>query len=150
MMLKRHLAFFMLVNATELMPLCKVYLMSAYGAPGEDHAGPYSYCGFIKAMLKKDEAGDFLVAYLVALMWQLKVTIVEAQPMLAEVRLRHNQPLEKADLVLVYNNQDHFSAAGNCLILRGVHTFRRQLLFSFDDNSLFFNRVLRTLRIDFS
>ena len=101
----------MIVNAAELMPRCRVFLMATYGDAGEE-GGPYSHCSYIRALLKPNEEGDFLIVYLISLMWQVKLTILKAEPGLAEVRLRHEQTLAHADVVLVYNNRDHFSTAG--------------------------------------
>ena len=47
-----------------------------------------------------------------ACIFQIRITILYAEN-LAEKQILHNHPLDKADVVLVYNTVDHFVAAGD-------------------------------------
>ena len=110
--LKRQLAMFLALNAELLFPLCKVHLMGSYGIAEEGHGGPFTFIEYIESVLQPGEEGDLLVLYLLSLMWQIQVTVVVAQPLPAQIRLRHDQELKSADLVVVYNGTDHYTPAG--------------------------------------
>ena len=55
--------------------------------------------------------GDYLVELAISIMFQTKLTIVNA-PSITEVRIRHDSALEKADLILLYNDITHYTAVG--------------------------------------
>ena len=83
----------------EVHPRVKEYIRGNYGT-GE-HEGSHSYKTYLKYILGRDTWGDYPVELAISIRFQAKLTIVNA-PSLAEVRIRHDSALEKADLILLY------------------------------------------------
>ena len=73
--------------------------------------GPFCLKTFCEHLLKNGTWGDDLILTLISCMWQLKITSVNATT-LGETRIRHNLPLEKADLVVIFAMGDHFMGTG--------------------------------------
>ena len=73
--------------------------------------GPFCLKTFCEHLLTNGTWGDDLILTLVSCMWQIKITSVNATT-LGETRIRHNLPLEKADLVLILAMGDHFMGMG--------------------------------------
>ena len=64
-------------------------------------------------MMKPTSWGDQAILHTVSILWQAKTTVVNVgNNTIWEYRLRHDQTLDKADLVLVYNCKNHYLAAG--------------------------------------
>ena len=85
----------------------------AAGECTEQHArdqrlpGPFNLITFCEHLLTNGTWGDDLILTLISCMWQIRITSVNATT-LGETRIRHNLPLEKADLVLIFTMGDHF------------------------------------------
>ena len=73
--------------------------------------GPFCLKTFCEHLLTNGTWGDDLILTLVSCMWQIKITSVNATT-LGETRIRHNLPLEKADLVVIFAMGDHFMGSG--------------------------------------
>ena len=52
-----------------------------------------------------------MVLYSLATLFDLRITVVNSSA-LEEYRYRHNLPLHRADVVLVYNGRNHYLYAG--------------------------------------
>ena len=58
--------------------------------------------------------GDGIILNALSYLWAARLTVVMpdfASHTWTEVRYRHREPLNKADLVVVYNGHNHYSAA---------------------------------------
>ena len=88
-------------------------LRASYGVPDPtaSHGGPFSYKTYLTKMLDKQFWGDEIVLWLVSMMWDLKITVVNSKT-LQEYRFRHDVALWHVDVGLVYNASTHYSAAG--------------------------------------
>ena len=73
--------------------------------------GPFCLKTFCEHLLTNGTWGDDLILTLVSCMWQIKITSINATT-LGETRIRHNLPLEKADLVVIFAMGDHFMGLG--------------------------------------
>ena len=91
--------------------------MSLYGVKVEGSAGdrgwtpPLSFKQYLKLLLQCDFWGDEVVLYTVSCMWSMKITILNTKTM-QEYRVRHDCTMDKADVVTMYNVDNHFNAAG--------------------------------------
>ena len=67
-------------------------------------------------MMKHDTWGDQAILHTVSVLWQAKATVVNVvQNTIWEYRLRHDDLLEKANMVLVFNGRNHYVAAGKSI-----------------------------------
>ena len=74
-------------------------------------APPLSYRQYLHLMLRRDFWGDEVVLFAVSCMWSVRITVLNSKT-LQEYRIRHDRPMEEADIVIVYNGANHFTAAG--------------------------------------
>lgn len=82
-----------------------------YGT-GEGGIGPFSVKGYLRHHLKDKIWGDGLMLDLMSSCTSLRTTVLNARTG-SEHRLRHNRPLNKVDIVLVFNgsiDHGHYSA----------------------------------------
>ena len=91
-------------------------LMSNYGV--EVEAGqvrgwtpPLSFKQYLHLLLRRDFWGDEAVLFAVSCMWRARITVLNTK-ILQEYRIRHDQRMEEADVVVTYNGSNHFNAAG--------------------------------------
>ena len=91
----------------------KAYLQQMYGVedPNVTFSGPFSYKDYCRHILDRRFWGDTLILYAISCMWALKITVVNSKT-LEEYRVRHNAPLRKADISVVFNASSHYTAAG--------------------------------------
>ena len=68
--------------------------------------GPFSFAEYVEYLLTDATWGDDHVLTLLSCMWQLKITILNADT-LGETRIRHNDRLTDAELVVVFIGGDH-------------------------------------------
>ena len=80
------------------------YEETAYNEPG-----PFSYQEYLQYLLKDSTWGDKVLIVTMSMRWQIAITLVHDD--LRESRVRHDRPLEKADLVLVYCGGSHYIGA---------------------------------------
>ena len=73
--------------------------------------GPFNLATYCEHLLTNGTWGDDLVLTLISCMWQIKITSVDATT-LGETRIRHNLPMDKADLVVIFTMGDHFMGTG--------------------------------------
>ena len=99
----------LVIKIGEVYPRVKEYIRGTYGTG--KHEGPHSCNTYLKYMLGRDTLGDYPVQLAISIMFQVKLTIVNA-PFLTKVRIRHDSALEKADLILLYNGITHYTAVG--------------------------------------
>ena len=107
--LRRQLAIFMLEHHSEVFPAVKKELTQLYGYRGGD-VGPFSYLKFAKEVSTLGVWGDQVVLKVLSMMWGIRITVV-LLPNITEIRVRHDLPLKKTDVVLILSGQ-HYSAAG--------------------------------------
>ena len=83
-----------------------------YGRVDSEY-GPFSIQEYLHWMAKPREYGDLIMIKLIASLWGCRITVLRSDS-LAELRFRHDLPLEDADMVWVYNSQPihgHYSPA---------------------------------------
>ena len=71
----------------------------------------FSICSYLHFLLKSGSWGDCMCIDMVSRMWGLKITVLDAtyKHELWERRVRHNLPLEQADVVVLFSHS-HYSA----------------------------------------
>ena len=71
----------------------------------------FSICSYLHFLLKSGSWGDFVCIDMISRMWRLKITVLDAtyKHELWERRVRHNLPLEQADVVVLFSH-NHYSA----------------------------------------
>ena len=134
MTLANHCSFF--------MPLLKNSIMATYGHPRmeEDvfirkHAagelsqqqiddqecpGPYSFYGYLMALLRDGFWGDEIVLTIVSMMFQCGITVLNANNFL-QTKIWHNTPLKDADIILVHCQGRHYVPVCKYNLFRLLH-----------------------------
>ena len=92
-----------------------VALMANYGLEEEDgqFKGPLSYKQYLWHILQCHFWGDKIILYAISCMWNLWITVLNSRT-LEEYRIWHSFSLADADVGIVYNCVNHYSAAGEC------------------------------------
>ena len=99
-------------NRSFVWKLKSASLRSKYGVENGDYVDhPLSYKDYLRNMLKRSFWGEDVVIYSLASLFDLKITVLNSRR-LEEYRFRHNLPLHAADVVLVYNGNNHYLFAG--------------------------------------
>ena len=62
-------------------------------------------------MLEDSSYADSVILNALSHLWGVRITVLDATT-LQEQRFRHNEDMERADIVLVYNGVNHYSGAG--------------------------------------
>ena len=70
-------------------------------ADGHNTPGPFSYLGYMKALLNDGFWGNELCLALVSMMWQVTITVINGKTF-HQIKFRHSNQLKNADLVLVH------------------------------------------------
>ena len=87
-------------------------LRGRYGLErGDDCPEPISYKEYLTKMLKRGQWGDDIILHAFASLCNVRITVVNAAR-LEEYRIRHDIPLKKVDVVLIFNGRNHYSYAG--------------------------------------
>ena len=114
----RHMVVNYMVNKRQLIYKNKfVTLMSLYSIKVEGGAGDrgwtplLSYRQYLKLLLQQDFWGDEVVLYTISCMWSMKITAFNTKTM-QEYRIRHDRMMDKVDVVITYNADNHFNTAG--------------------------------------
>ena len=85
-----------------------------------NYPGPFSFKEYLEYALLDTTWGDELLIVAMSMRWQIAITVLHAgstpedpekKDPLREARVRHNRPLEDADLVLVYCGHNHYVGA---------------------------------------
>ena len=121
--LKRQLTMMMVNHHAFLFPLLKAILTTTYGLPHmpkeeyqqkyeegtltqdevDDHntPGPFSYLGYMKALLVEGFWGDELCLALISMVWQVGITVVKGETF-HQIKFCHSNLLKDADLALIH------------------------------------------------
>ena len=73
--------------------------------------GPFSFIGYLKYILEGSTWGDQGLLTLISMMWQVTITIVNAED-LSQIKIRHQRPLDQVSLVVVLAQRCHY--LGTC------------------------------------
>ena len=78
----------------------------------DDHStpGPFSYLGYMQALLKDGFWGDELCLALISTMWQISITVVKRETF-HQIKFRHSESLNNTNLVLVHCQGRHYVPA---------------------------------------
>ena len=91
--------------------------MSLYGVeeeredPTRGWNPPLSFKQYLHFLLWRDFWGDKVVLFAVSCMWSMKITVLNTKT-LQEYRIQHNEPMDRADIVFMYNACNHFNVVG--------------------------------------
>ena len=121
--LKYQLAMMMANHHAFLFPILNASIATTYGFPrmseddylrkynygtltqneADDHntPGPFSYLGYMQALLEEGFWGDELCLALISMMWQISITVVKGETF-HQIKFRHSETLKDTDLVLVH------------------------------------------------
>ena len=88
-----------------------------YGVPNLTalSRGPFSYKTYLTKMLKRQFWGDEIILWLVSMMLNLKIMVVNSKT-LQKYRFCHDVALQHMDVGLVYNSSTHYMAVGESSI----------------------------------
>ena len=69
----------------------------------DDHntPGPFSYLGYMQALIEEGFWGDELWLALISMMWQISITVVKGETF-HQIKFRHSETFKDTDLVLVH------------------------------------------------
>ena len=134
--LKQQLIMMMANHHAFLFPILKASIATTYGFPrmseddyqkkyedgtltqneADDHntPGPFSYLGYMQALLKDGFWGDELCLSLISMMWQILITAVKGETF-HQIKFRHSELLKNTDLVLVHCQGRHYIPASKSL-----------------------------------
>ena len=120
--LKRQLVM-MMANHDNLFPIFNASIATTNGFPrmseedylqkyndgtltqneADDHntPGPFSYLGYMQALLQEGFWDDGLCFALISMMWQISITVLKGETF-HQIKFRHLEILKDTDLVLVH------------------------------------------------
>lgn len=112
--LRRQLVQYCLDNQYSVLQPMQHDLADLYG--DGTHFWPVNFVEYLRYLSLDGSWGDQIVLYLIARMWNLRISVVYAgggavDAPVWEVPFRHAGSLEDADLVLVFDGFGHYSAA---------------------------------------
>ena len=109
----RQVVNWLVQNRQKVMLTKKAYLQQMHGVedPNATFSGPFSYKDYYHHILDRRFWGDALILYAISCMWALKITVINSKT-LEEYRIRHNAPLRRANVSVVFNTSCHYTAAG--------------------------------------
>ena len=102
-------------DPAEVDRLEKESKITADDAADERLPGPFSLVTFCQHLLKDRTWGDQHVLAIVSCPRQIRITVLLAED-LTETRIRHDLPLPKTDLLLLFTGGNHFMGAGEYLL----------------------------------
>ena len=75
----------------------------------QDHncPGPFSFLGYLKALLEPDFWGDELCLCLLSMAFQIGITVINAERFTC-IRLRHKQTIPSSNVVLCHCKGQHY------------------------------------------
>ena len=76
-------------------------------------SGPFSLVGYLRALLKRKLWGEEMVLMVVAMMWQVGITVITGETLRCN-KFRHSNVLPKADVVVIKSGGNHNVPAGKC------------------------------------
>ena len=94
-----------------------VALMANYGLEEEDgqFKRPLSYKQYLRHVLQHCFWGDEIILYAISCMWNLQITVLNSRT-LEEYQIWHSFSLADADVAIIYNCGNHYSAAHKLLV----------------------------------
>ena len=117
----RRMVVSFMVHHCQLVMKCKFWSLSShYGVVVEQDlevqqsrgwAPPLSYHQYLHLMLRRDFWGDKVVLFTMSCLWSVRITVLNSKTQ-QEYRIRHDRYMEEADIVIVYNGANHFTAVG--------------------------------------
>ena len=112
---RRQVVAWMIKHHQLVMANKGVALMANYGLEEEDgqFKGPLSYKQYLWHVLQCCFWGDEIILYAISCMWNLRITVLNSRT-LEEYRIWHSFSLADADVGIIYNCVNHYSAAGEC------------------------------------
>ena len=72
--------------------------------------GPFSLVTYLKAFLEKGFYGDEITLVLMSMMWQIRITVLQAESQI-QTKIRHSNTLALTDMVLVRTSRLHYFPA---------------------------------------
>lgn len=116
LMFRRQIAKFMLDNWEWLFPIVapKLRAILGTGTGTPEDPGPFSYLDYAVFIANSGNWGDLVTLEIISYMMGVKITVVMI-PHITEVRIRHNELLSRAHLVVLYN-WSHYSAVGELTV----------------------------------
>ena len=127
--LRRQIVMMLANNAYFFIPLLKNSIMATYGHPrmeeeefnrrraagelsqqqidDQECPGPFSFYGYLRALLVDGFWGDEIVLTAISMMFQCGVTVLDASTY-HQTKVRHNKSLKDADIVLVHCQGRHY------------------------------------------
>ena len=72
--------------------------------------GPFSLVTYLEAFLDKGFYGDEITLVLMSMMWQIRITVLQAETQV-QTKIRHSNTLALADMVLVQTARLHYFPA---------------------------------------
>ena len=110
--LRRMLVAYMANNRDLMWKHKEASLRGRYGLEGgDDCPEPISYKEYLTKMLNRGQWGDDIILHASASLCNVRITVVNVAR-LEEYRIRHDIPLKKVNVVLIYNGRNHYSYAG--------------------------------------
>ena len=73
----------------------------------QECSGPFSFYGYLKALLSDGFWGDEIVLTIISMMFQCGITVLNADNYL-QTKIRHNTLLKDADITLVHCQGRHY------------------------------------------
>ena len=123
--LRRQVVAWMLHHRQYMMAKRGKAFRARYGAEGQERKSYQQLCW---ELLDRTTWGEDEILTAVSKMWGLRITCLYSTT-LSEVRYRHNLPLDKVDMVVVFNCRNHYVGAGKNLQLdRTVLKMRPQCI----------------------
>ena len=84
--------------------------MNDYNEPG-----PFSLVSYLEAFLDKGFYGDEIALVVMSMMWQLRITVLQAETQI-QTKIRHSNILTHTDMVLVRTSRLHYFPASKSLL----------------------------------
>ena len=106
-------------DPAEVVRLEREGKISADDAADERLPGPFSLVTFCQHLLQDRAWGDQHVLAILSCLWQIRITVLHAED-LTKTRIRHDLPLPKTDLLLLFTGGNHFMGAGKCFLFYGL------------------------------
>ena len=129
--LRRQIVMFMCNLVEYLHPMLHVHIKGNYGdarltkaqyrkdrdgtlTPEErrdfNEPGPFSLVTYLEAFLDKGFYGDKITLVLMSIMWQIRITVLQAETQI-QTKIRHSNTLALTDMVLVRTSRLHYFLA---------------------------------------
>ena len=103
----------MVQNRQQVLYNKREALEANYGIEEESATfkGPLTFKSYCQLLLDKRFWGDEVVLYAISAMWNLRITAFNSKTD-EEYQVHHNAVMDLADINMVYNVGNHYSAAG--------------------------------------